>query len=63
MYLRLVMGKPVAKKLPRTVPVMSYGEQTLQPEYWFILPRPTAKTLVNFVRELFPEKYGLLDHR
>jgi LysM repeat protein len=62
MYLRMVMGKPIAKKLPRQAPIMSYGNQTLEPEYWFIIPEGRVPDLHSVVSHLFPAKYGLLDH-
>ena len=62
MYLRVVMGKPINKKLPRHAPIMSYGSQTLEPEYWFIVPPDKVNALASVLSHLFPEKYGLLDH-
>ena len=63
LYMRLVMGKPIAKKLPRSTPVVSYGTQDLQPEYWFLLKGVTARKLHSFIiNDLCPDKYGLLDH-
>ena len=62
MYLRMVMGKPINKKLPRHAPIMSYGSQTLEPEYWFIVPPEKVDALASVLSHLFPEKYGLLDH-
>jgi len=62
MYLRMVMGKPINKKLPRHAPIMSYGSQTLEPEYWFIVPPDKVDALASVLAHLFPEKYGLLDH-
>ena len=62
MYLRMVMGKPRNKRLPRHAPIMSYGSQTLEPEYWFIVPPEKADALASVLAHLFPEKYGLLDH-
>lgn len=56
------MGKPLAKKLPRSAPIMSYGLQTLEPEYWFIIQSDKAAKLYEFVQRIFPLKYGLLDH-
>ena len=39
LYLRLRMGKPAGRPLPRTTPLMSYGRKRMKPEYWFGVPR------------------------
>lgn len=39
LYLRLRMGKPIGRPLPRTTPLMSYGRKRMKPEYWFGVPR------------------------
>lgn len=62
LYLRVVMGKPIARKLHKSTPIMSYGRQTLQPEYWFILKARNAPDMYRFSQRLCPDKYGLLDH-
>ena len=56
------MGKPLNKKLPRHAPIMSYGHQTLEPEYWFIVPPEKVHALASVLSHLFLSKYGLLDH-
>ena len=63
MYLRLLMGKPIAKKLPRTAPIISYGEQNLEAQYWFIISQSKAVHLYSFIRQTFPDdqRYGRLD--
>jgi len=63
MYLRLLMGKPIAKKLPRTAPIISYGEQSLEAQYWFITTPAKAAHLYAFIRENFLEdfRYGRLN--
>lgn len=74
MYLRVVMGKPINQRLPRSAPVMSYGEQKLEPQYWFVMPPFKAKLVFEFIhRALLPEaeaeaastpgptRYGLVD--
>ena len=58
MYLRLLMGKPIAKKLPRTAPIISYGDQSLEAQYWFITTPTKAAHLYSFIKENFLE-----DHR
>ena len=58
MYFRLLMGKPIAKKLPRTAPIISYGEQSLEAQYWFITTPAKASQLYSFIKENFIE-----DHR
>ena len=58
MYFRLLMGKPIAKKLPRTAPIISYGEQSLEAQYWFITTPVKASQLYSFIKENFVE-----DHR
>jgi len=63
MYFRLLMGKPIAKKLPRTAPIISYGEQSLEAQYWFIVSQPKALHLYSFISQHFAEshRYGRLD--
>lgn len=39
LYLRLRMGKPKDKKIPKSTPIMSYGKKKMKPEYWFSVPR------------------------
>lgn len=39
LYLRLRMGKPKDKKIPKSTPIMSYGKKKMRPEYWFSVPR------------------------
>lgn len=51
LYLRLLMGKPMAKKLPRTAPIISYGEQNLESQYWFIIG-PARQVLDHHHRSL-----------
>ncbi|CAB4058359.1 Nuclear receptor coactivator 7,TLD domain-containing protein 2,Oxidation resistance protein 1 [Lepeophtheirus salmonis] len=36
-YLRLAIGIPREEELAKNTPVISYGEQKLYPEYWFIV--------------------------
>ena len=57
MYLRLLMGKPIAKKLPRTAPIISYGEQSLEAQYWFITTAAKAEHLYHFITQNFPEEH------
>lgn len=60
-YLRVVMGKPIGKKLPRSSPIVSYGEQSLEPEYWFIVSREKCFHIFKFFQDNFPCKYGHID--
>lgn len=39
LYLRLRMGRPANKAVPRSTPLMSYGRKRMRPEYWFSVPR------------------------
>ena len=51
------MGKPIAKKLPRTAPIISYGEQSLEAQYWFITTAAKAEHLYHFITQNFPEEH------
>ena len=68
-YLRFLLGKPIGEKIPRNAPIMSYGEQALEPQYWFIIPSiEKADSLYFFFDQSCPkEKYGryktLFDNR
>ncbi len=62
LYLRLAMCKPVGKLLPRDSPVLSLGEQALEPEYWFMVQSKSAEKLIRYVQRNFEGLYGLLDH-
>ena len=59
-YLRFLIGKPIGEKIPRNAPIMSYGEQALEPQYWFIIPSlEKADSLYFFFDQSCPkEKYG-----
>ena len=59
-YLRFLIGKPIGEKIPRNAPIMSYGEQALEPQYWFIIPSlRKADSLYSFFKHSCPkEKYG-----
>ena len=59
-YLRFLLGKPIGEKIPRNAPIMSYGEQALEPQYWFIIPSvEKADLLYFFFDQSCPkEKYG-----
>lgn len=39
LYLRLRMGKPLARKPGMNTPIVSYGKKKMKPEYWFSIPR------------------------
>ena len=60
-YLRLTMGKPVQREMARSTPTMAYGQQTMMPEYWFIVPSAQAANLYNFLQCWFPEIYSPFD--
>ena len=63
-YLRFLLGKPIGEKIPRNAPIMSYGEQALEPQYWFIIPSvEKADSLYFFFDQSCPkEKYGRYKH-
>ncbi|XP_052130196.1 nuclear receptor coactivator 7 [Frankliniella occidentalis] len=49
LYLRLRMGKPVNRKIPKSTPIMSYGKKKMRPEYWFGIPRNRVDDLYKFL--------------
>lgn len=49
MYLRLRMGQPIGSKIKRDEMLMTYGENTVLPDYWFVLTLGRAQ----FVYDLF----------
>ena len=59
-YLRFLIGKPIGEKIPRNAPIMSYGEQALEPQYWFIIPSlRKADSLYSFFNHSCPkQQYG-----
>lgn len=61
LYLRLRMGKPLDKPIPRSTPLMSYRKKKMRPEYWFSVPRNRVDDLYNFIHAWFPHLYGELD--
>ncbi|XP_048005739.1 nuclear receptor coactivator 7 isoform X3 [Leguminivora glycinivorella] len=60
LYLRLRMGKPAGRPLPRTTPLMSYGRKRMKPEYWFGVPRNRVDDLFKFLTHWVPDRYGPL---
>ncbi|GBP46390.1 Nuclear receptor coactivator 7 [Eumeta japonica] len=60
LYLRLRMGKPAGRPLPRTTPLMSYGRKRMKPEYWFGIPRNRVDDLYKFLTLWVPDRYGPL---
>ncbi|XP_039295641.1 nuclear receptor coactivator 7 isoform X3 [Nilaparvata lugens] len=58
LYLRLRMGKPLNKKIPKSTPVMSYGKKKMRPEYWFSVPRERVDDLYRFLTLWVPHLYG-----
>ncbi|XP_052737371.1 oxidation resistance protein 1 isoform X2 [Bicyclus anynana] len=60
LYLRLRMGKPAGRPLPRSTPLMSYGRKRMKPEYWFGIPRNRVDDLFKFLTHWVPERYGPL---
>ncbi|XP_047039326.1 oxidation resistance protein 1 isoform X4 [Helicoverpa zea] len=60
LYLRLRMGKPIGRPLPRTTPLMSYGRKRMKPEYWFGVPRNRVDDLFKFLTHWVPDRYGPL---
>ncbi|XP_025833666.1 oxidation resistance protein 1 isoform X2 [Agrilus planipennis] len=61
LYLRLRMGKPLDKPIPKSTPLMSYGKKKMRPEYWFSVPRNRVDDLYNFIQAWFPQLYGEID--
>nr|CAD7262084.1 unnamed protein product [Timema shepardi] len=61
LYLRLRMGKPINKKIPKSTPIMSYGKKKMRPEYWFSVPRNRVDELYSFLQLWVPHLYGDLD--
>ncbi|XP_067014093.2 oxidation resistance protein 1 isoform X2 [Anabrus simplex] len=61
LYLRLRMGKPINKKIPKSTPIMSYGKKKMRPEYWFSVPRNRVDELYNFLMVWVPHLYGELE--
>ncbi|XP_050673175.1 nuclear receptor coactivator 7 isoform X4 [Leptidea sinapis] len=60
LYLRLRMGKPAGRPLPRSTPLMSYGRKRMKPEYWFGVPRNRVDDLFKFLNHWVPDRYGPL---
>ncbi|XP_052121321.1 oxidation resistance protein 1 isoform X7 [Frankliniella occidentalis] len=61
LYLRLRMGKPVNRKIPKSTPIMSYGKKKMRPEYWFGIPRNRVDDLYKFLHLWIPHLYGDLE--
>lgn len=61
LYLRLRMGKPVNKPIPKSTPLMSYGKKKMRPEYWFSVPKNRVDELYKFIQGWVPHLYGELD--
>ncbi|KAG5888498.1 hypothetical protein JTB14_015743 [Gonioctena quinquepunctata] len=61
LYLRLRMGKPVNKPIPRSTPLMSYGKKKMRPEYWFSVPKNRVDELFKFIQGWVPHLYGEVD--
>ncbi|XP_068904185.1 oxidation resistance protein 1 isoform X4 [Tenebrio molitor] len=61
LYLRLRMGKPLDKPIPRSTPLMSYGKKKMRPEYWFSVPRNRVDELYKFIQAWVPHLYGELN--
>ncbi|XP_065214762.1 nuclear receptor coactivator 7 isoform X5 [Planococcus citri] len=61
LYLRLRMGKPKNRRIPKTTPIMSYGKKKMRPEYWFSVPRNRVDDLYKFLNIWVPHLYGDLD--
>ncbi|XP_066906102.1 oxidation resistance protein 1 isoform X8 [Halyomorpha halys] len=61
LYLRLRMGKPKDKKIPKSTPIMSYGKKKMRPEYWFSVPRGRVDDLYRFLMAWVGHLYGDLD--
>jgi len=61
LYLRLRMGRPIDRKIPKSTPIMSYGKKKMKPEYWFSVPRNRVDDLYNFLLLWVPHLYGELE--
>ncbi|KAJ8916218.1 hypothetical protein NQ315_016357 [Exocentrus adspersus] len=61
LYLRLRMGKPLNKPIPKSTPLMSYGKKKMRPEYWFSVPKGRVDELYKFIQGWVPHLYGELD--
>ncbi|XP_023310478.1 nuclear receptor coactivator 7 isoform X3 [Anoplophora glabripennis] len=61
LYLRLRMGKPLNKPIPKSTPLMSYGKKKMRPEYWFSVPKNRVDELYKFIQGWVPHLYGELD--
>ncbi|KRT84418.1 hypothetical protein AMK59_2995, partial [Oryctes borbonicus] len=61
LYLRLRMGKPIDKPIPRNTPLMSYGKKKMKPEYWFSVPRNKVDEVYAFLNVWVPHLYGELN--
>ncbi|KAK3913640.1 Oxidation resistance protein 1 [Frankliniella fusca] len=61
LYLRLRMGKPINRKIPKSTPIMSYGKKKMRPEYWFGIPRNRVDDLYKFLHLWIPHLYGDLE--
>lgn len=63
LYLRLRLGQPIGSKIKRDEMINTYGENNVQPDYWFVLTQSRAE----FVHDFFNGKedpfrvYGVLD--
>ncbi|XP_044743492.1 oxidation resistance protein 1 isoform X3 [Chrysoperla carnea] len=60
LYLRLRMGKPSNRPIPRSTPLMSYGKKKMRPEYWFSVPKNRVDDLYRFLQLWVPQRYGEL---
>ncbi|XP_040580218.1 nuclear receptor coactivator 7 [Lepeophtheirus salmonis] len=58
-YLRLAIGIPREEELAKNTPVISYGEQKLYPEYWFIVRGHKTEKLLKFFTDWFSDLYGI----
>lgn len=63
LYLRLRMGKPTEKPIPKSTPLMSYGKKKMRPEYWFSVPKNRVDELYKFIQGWVPHLYGELDEQ
>ncbi|KAF6203947.1 hypothetical protein GE061_002285 [Apolygus lucorum] len=61
LYLRLRMGKPKDRKIPKSSTIMSYGKKRMRPEYWFSVPRERVDELYKFLTSWVGHLYGDLD--